>query len=176
MMKHRRRSANQGFAMLLVMVYIFLAVAVVGGVSTAVMSGFRTTDSLDASRKALEAAEYGEVQAVMDLSGGGAADFGLTEWRKLHARATPTPKAPRQYPAFGDSGVVPVPLPALPGAEYVAMAEPLENTELVLVFAAGRCGNAERRIEAVYRAASADKDAQPRRFTRIAWREQTPPQ
>lgn len=189
-MKHRPRSSNQGFAMLLVMVYIFLAVAVVATVSTAVMSAFRTTGNLDASRRAMEAAEYGEVQAMARLSEGREADLGLADWRKLHEQAPPTPAVPRRIPAFGEPGVTPLPLAVLPGAEYVAMAEtlghdaqggntpaPAESAEkevLVVVYAAGRCGNAERRVEAVYRPASAEKDVQPKRFTRIAWRELPP--
>ncbi len=174
-MIHRHPSSNQGFAMVLVMVYIFLAVAVVAGVSVAVMSGFRVTNSLEASRKALEAAEYGEVQALTALNSDGAANLGLTEWRKLHAPVSPTPETPCRHPIFGEAGVSPLPVAAVPGAEYVAMTETLDKSDLILVCAAGRCGNAERRIEAVYRPASAENDSQPKRFTRIAWRELPPP-
>ena len=160
--------------MFLVMVYIFLAVAVVASVSTAVMSGFRMTNSLDATRKALEAAEYGEAQAVAGLGAGTEADLGLAAWRKAHAQAAPTPAKPRQYPAFGEPGVAPLTLAAVPGVEYVAMAEPLESQELVIVYAAGRCGNAERRVEAIYRPVNAEQDKPSKRLNRIAWRELPP--
>ena len=190
MMSHRSRSSNQGFAMFLVMIYIFLAVAVVAGVSTAVMSAFRTTDNFDASRKALEAAEYGEVQAMANWSGGGETDLGLAAWREQHEQEPSDRAAASRLPAFGASGVTPVPLAAVGGAEYIATAEIVkqedqggvantapespERLELVVVCAAGRCGNAERRLEAVYRTASAEKDTQPTQFTRIAWRELPP--
>lgn len=186
MMRQRPRSGNQGFAMFLVMVYIFMAVAVVAGVSTAVLSAHRTTDNLDASRKALEAAEYGEVQVVSGLNGGSGADLGLAAWRKLQEQ-TPAPAPLRQLPAFSAPGVAPLRVAALPGAEYVATAEPFrqnaqgddagagaaspEQAELVVVYAAGRCGNAEHRLEAVYRAVPARQDGMSKTFTRIAWRE-----
>ena len=174
MMRRRSHSSNQGFAMFLVMIYIFLAVAVVAGVSTAVMSAVRTTDTLDASRKALEAAEYGEVQAVAGLSAGSETDLGLAAWRRLHEQAPAALAAALRLPAFGEPGVAPLPLAAVRGAEYVAMAEPTKESGLVVVYAAGRCGNAERRVEAVYRPPSVENDSQPKHFTRIAWRELPP--
>ncbi len=186
-MKRRSRSSNQGFAMLLVMIYIFLAVAVIATVSTAVISASRTTGNLDASRKALEAAEYGEVQAMMSFSDGNGANLGLADWRKLNEPLSSGPAIPRRIPAFGEPGVSPLLLAALPSAEYIAMTETpwhvaqnggsaatVESPErqtLVMVYAAGRCGNAERRVEAVYRPVNVEKDVQSKRFTRISWRE-----
>ena len=189
-MKCHPRSPNLGFAMLLVMIYISLAVAVVAVVSTAVMSAYRMTGTFDASRKAMEAAEYGVAQALANLGEGREANVGLADWRKLHGQAAPRPGAPRLIPAFGEPGVAPLTLAALPGVEYIALAETvergangaggnepvnaLEKQDLVVVYATGRCGNAERRVEAVYRPTLADQDVQPKRFAQIAWRELPP--
>jgi hypothetical protein len=160
--------------MLLVMVYISLAAAVVAVALTAVMSAFRTTGGLDASRKALEAAEYGEIQAVANLGEGKSADLGLAEWRKLREQAASTPAGRRRLPALGEPGVAPLVLASAPGVEYVAMADVSAKPGVVLVYALGRCGNVDRRVEAVYRPADAGDGTQPTRFTRIAWRELPP--
>ena len=197
MMKHCTNPTNRGFALLLVMVYIFLSVVIITGVSTAVLSAVHVTDTFDASRQALEAAEYGEVLSLMNFCESKEATLGLSGW----IQSSPTSASAHRLPAFGEPGVTPLLLIAANGAEYIAMTTLLETTieqkpaeviaeitdvsvtppletpiqkSLVVVHAAGRCKNVTRYVEAIYRITSMEETGQSKQFTRISWRELPP--
>jgi len=172
-MRPRIRTGNEGFAMLLVMIYIFLAATIVAITSTGAVAAFRSADAFDASRKALQAAEYAEVRCIEQFVRNGSVDRGVGEWRRLQTQASATGAV---LPAFDAPGVVSAPAGDT-GGVCIADASPFTSTatdaapELVVVRAAGRCGNAEHRIEAVYRIEPAKGDGSPRSYARKVWRE-----
>ena len=197
MMKHCTNPTNRGFALLLVMVYIFLSVVIITGVSTAVISSVHVTDTFDASRQALEAAEYGEVLSLMNFCEGKEATLGLSDW----IQSSPTSAGAHKLPAFGEPSVTPLPMTTANGAVYIARTTLLETTieqkpaevvaeitdvsvatpletpiqnSLIVVHAAGQCKNVTRCVEAIYRITSTEETVPSKQFTRISWRELPP--
>jgi hypothetical protein len=199
MMKHAINPKHNGFALLVVLVYIFATAVIVTGVSSTVISAMRVSSTFDASRQAMEAAEYGEVQALMRYCESGEVSLGLSAWMQQNAAPDTTATKMRLLPPFNDPGVQPQSMPVVPGSEYITRVRVLdEKTErkpaglidkmlaalgaaplktdseqhrTVVVYAAGRCKNITRCIEAIYHIIGAENAEQQRQFTRIAWRE-----
>lgn len=199
MMKYAINPKHNGFALLIVLVYIFATVVIVTGVSSTVISAMRVSSTFDASRQAMEAAEYGEVQALMRYCESGEVALGLSAWVQQNAAPDTTATKLRLLPPFNDAGVQPQPMPVVPGSEYIARvhvldekverkpaglidkmlealgAAPLktdsEQHRTVVVYAAGRCKNITRCVEAIYHIVDAENAEQQTQFTRIAWRE-----
>lgn len=199
MMKYAINPKNNGFALLIVLVYIFSTVVIITGVSTSVISAIRVSDTFDASRQAMEAAEYGEVQALLRYCESGEASLGLSAWMQQNTVSDTTATKARLLPAFNDAGVQPQSIPVVPGSKYITRVRVLdEKTEhkpaglidkmlgalgaaplkteteqhrIVVVHAAGRCKNVTHCVEAIYHIVDAEHAEQGRQFTRIAWRE-----
>jgi hypothetical protein len=174
-------------------------VVVIAGVSTSVIAAMRVSDTFDASRQAMEAAEYGEVQALTRYCESGEISLGLSSWIQQNEAPDTAATGVKQLPAFSAVGIQPQPMPVIPGSEYIARVNLLEEktekkpaglidkildklasvsikttTEqhrIVVVHAAGRCKNVTRCVEAVYHIVDKEGAEQNRQFNRIAWRE-----
>lgn len=201
-MRHAINPKNNGFALLVVLVYIFATVVIIAGVSTSVIAAMRVSDVFDASRQAMEAAEYGEVQALTRYCESGEMSLGLSSWIQQNEAPDTAATGIKPLPAFNAAGIQPQPMPVVPGSEYIARVNLLEEkteqkpaglidkmlealgaaslkttTEqhrIVVVHAAGRCKNVTRCVEAIYHIIDAENAEQQRQFTRIAWREIRP--
>lgn len=198
-MRYDINPKNNGFALLIVLVYIFTTVVIISGVSTSIISSIKVSSTYDASRQAMEAAEYGEVQALMQYCTSGETSLGLATWIQQNNLSEPAIKKTVQLPTFNDMGVQPQSIPTVHGSSYIALvtlleektehkpaglidkvldalaSAPLKTTteqyRIVVIHAAGRSKNITRSIEAIYQIVDMENTEQARRITRMAWRE-----
>lgn len=170
------KTDENGYALILAMVFMFGAVLLVIPLGTRIHSHLQQVEQFSQFENTLQGLEFAIAESLADLKAGGRGRIGLDAW---------SPPGAAALPAFDEEGVAPRLVPFMAGIEYFAYAQNwasdgLDNNGdgviddadeqgLYVLHAYARTGPVVRKVEVVLRSAS--EEGGSRRITQISWRE-----